>query len=183
MNLGITVSTLILSILIFTLILSSLNVDIRNTLISNDLLQKKVNQILKKLNSKVEINSVIVDSLDSSILYVNLTNSGTTSVHVKEFSNIDIIIVYTNVNNTKIIARLTYEPSGEGINIWYVKRVLTNGRESEILNPMNFTSGQGLWDPNEVLEITMKLMYSLNVSKGFTIVITLPNGVKDVYNS
>lgn len=183
MSFGVIIGALISCLLILTIISAFLDMNFRSLLTINNLLQGMLSTVIEKLNTRIEITNVSIDPLDSSLLYANVTNEGSTSIPVKEFDEIDIIVVYVNSSNAKIITRLSYDPTGAGTDVWYVKRVLTNFREGEILNPMNFTSEEGLWDPCETLEIVMKLRYSLDASRGFIVVIALPNGIKDVYCS
>jgi len=141
-------------------------------------LNKQLELSNERIKTRMQINNIIIDSLDPSTVYVNITNIGSTSIKVEGFNKTDVIVIYTSTTGTKITARLMYNASGVGVNIWYVRRVFVNGREDEVINPMNFENNQGLWDPGETIEIVLKLEYNVDSSKGFALVITLPNGAR-----
>jgi len=112
--------------------------------------------------------------IDGNTIRLNVTNEGNSGVSVRDFPNIDVLVV---CNSSQLGESLwvPYDQGGGAGSHWRVNRVFFNGDEDEVLNPMKFTSPPyGLWDPRESLEVEIHLN-TTSVEFEYVIFI-LPNG-------
>jgi len=144
----------------------------------NDIYRLQFSKLQDQVRTRIAITNTIVES--TTILRVNVTNLGATSIRVKDFVKMDVILTYISENSSPITVWLAYSPTGG--DVWYIDKVFTGDKEGDILNPISVENQTGLWDPGEIIEIKLNLTTPINASRGYGIVIVLPNGVKAVYS-
>ncbi|MCS7116481.1 MAG: hypothetical protein RMJ31_00650 [Nitrososphaerota archaeon] len=132
---------------------------------------------LFELDLRIKDEAVRIDSLikDSSRVYLNITNIGSSSIAVEDFKRCDLFIEYYRLsdgNRTAVWLPYSNTPSRGS---WYIIAVYNEGVKGEGINPINTTSSQGHWDPNETLFIVGEIPESLiDRSKSVNVVFSTP---------
>ena len=137
----------------------------------------KVSNVLSKIEIKAipQIDNGVITPSTTSIAKVNVTNIGGQGIRIRDFIKSDLIVVYFNGTHRKAV-RLSYSDS-EAPNTWSISRVLVGNKEGDTLNPINPKLKTGIWDPGETLELKLVIQDYVNVSKSWSVVLALPNGV------
>jgi len=177
MSFGSIAAMALLTIAILTLIVAVIHAGVLSIYKTEELLYEQMKIMDERLKTEIAIESIVFDPLDPSIVYVNVTNAGSSSINIASFNKADVVVTYISTTNVKIIKRLKYDPSKTGLDIWYINRVLVDDREGDIVNPIDLDSHHGLWDPGETLELTLKLSVAADPTQGMSVVMALPNGV------
>ncbi len=95
--------------------------------------------------------------VDSQTLRLNVTNTGETSIRLRDFNKMDCIVTYT-ASGTRNSTWVPYAQAGDASSHWNVTRVFFNGVEGDGVNPLKLTAPvHGSWDPHETLEIQIWL--------------------------
>lgn len=163
---------LVAAIAIALVVLSSLAaiIDITNrSMISTS----ETSKYALKQRSESRISSVV---LKGTLLLFNVTNTGATSVRVKDFPKIDLVVVARS-NGAATVLRLNYSKS-LSTGSWTVKRVFSVNGASEIINVISVADDTGLWDPGEKLEVEAKLPKPI---ESVYLIFVLPDGTQATY--
>ncbi|MHC1586450.1 MAG: hypothetical protein ACXQTV_02765 [Candidatus Hecatellaceae archaeon] len=136
-----------------------------------------------KNETSIEIVQIepVVSSNISTLIYVEILNSGSTSIYARHFKYLDLILKYEAASSGEtVILWVPYSPLG-GTNTWTVVEVKVDGGE-EILNPIRMPASTGQWDPGETLKLKISLAAenAVDASPGKTLYVlaSTPNGVK-----
>jgi flagellar protein FlaF len=122
-------------------------------------MQENENDILK---TGIEITGNYTDEAD---IFVFLLNTGSTKI--EDFNHMDIIVNYTNTSgNAKTIWIPYQEDAGNLENRWIVRSI-----SPDLINP-------GILDPDEKMELQIKLEDSLKNESVDWLMVAAPNGVK-----
>lgn len=124
MGFGSIIATAMLAIAMLALVITIIHVGTLSVVKTEEALHKQTQLLNNKLKTKITIDNIIIDSLDPSLVYVNVTNTGSTSINIGTFNNVDVVVTYISTTGVKVVKRLTYNASGVGEDIWYIKRVL-----------------------------------------------------------
>ena len=115
----------------------------------------------------------------SNSLEVNITNTGETSILVRDLDTIDIILAYRTASGDKVLW-LPYDQDGSISSFWNVSGVYTNGNVGDYLNPIRLMGDiHGIWDSGESIEITC--VYEDSAIEYYYIKIVLPYGKTILY--
>ncbi|MCX8169856.1 MAG: hypothetical protein N3D72_02085, partial [Candidatus Methanomethyliaceae archaeon] len=98
-------------------------------------------------------------------IFVNITMQGVKGIPIRNLNLSDVFVVYKHQGNIISIR----------IDSWHPTRVFTNGKEGDIVNPINISKWNGIWDPGETLELKISLPYSLDEFKAFFLMV-MPDG-------
>ena len=101
----------------------------------------------------------------STQVQVAVDNDGAEAVHPP--SEMDVIVLYTAVNGSTVLTRLTYTGGGVGSNEWTL-----SGLSPDRGNP-------GIWDPGERATLDLNLVPPAKAGTTGLVVISTPNGVTD----
>ncbi len=129
-----------------------------------------------KLDEKIQI---VNGFINSSGIFLNVTNIGSSSIPVAKFNYIDLIVVFRSLDNSLIVKRVSYDYSSS--DRWEITRVFVGNKLGEIINPILTTSGTGLWDPFETLEIRISLSSLPPYGEPVHILFSTPHGVIATY--
>ena len=108
------------------------------------------------------------------LILLNVTNIGERGIPIRDFSYIDVIVVYKKgvVNQTEWIP---YDPEGTSTSYWRVSNVFFNGGEGDLINPLKLTEPtHGIWDPEETIEL--EIVLSGSVQEFYYVIVATPNG-------
>lgn len=128
-----------------------------------------------RLDERIRVDGGLITG---STVLLNITNIGAVSVPVRFFKYMDFIVVYRTANGVRAV-RLDYD--GSSVDRWEVLRVFVNGKTGEIVNPILTTSGSGLWDPFETLEVCIYLSIAPIVGEPIFVLISTPHGSTTSY--
>ncbi len=177
MGLSNTVSTAFFTMIMITgaAYLITLNIDLMKT--TGEPLTDYLNNEHIKLGQNCEIDSWRV-VLNHTVL-LNVTNTGSESIRIHDFSEIDLIVSYETPLGD-IVRWLNFDLSSPLTNYWTINQVYTNGKPGDNLNPISLTGDiYGLWDPGETIEI--KIYIQVNVLSFNYLKLVLPYGnIKNV---
>lgn len=172
MGLSNTVSAAFFTLILITgaSYLISLNIDLMKT--TSEPLEEYMHTEQTRLGQNCEINSW--RELSSHSVILNVTNTGSESIRIQDFSDLDVIVSYSDAQSEHV-KWLSFDTSSPSTNHWTVLQVYTNGKPGDVLNPLNL-SGEpyGLWDPDETIEIQVYI--EVNVQSFNYIKLVLPYG-------
>lgn len=135
------------------------------------------------IKESIKITDIVI--VNSTFLYVNVTNNGKVGIIARDFSKIDVILVYiAQVNSSKVTLWLPYDASMAVANGWRVKSAYVGSTSKELINPINLPSANsGIWDPNETLQLEVWLdsNNALDTSEGVVVIIVALNGASSIY--
>jgi len=114
-------------------------------------------------DERIDIEEVAVDG-SLGLIIMNVTNIGETSIMADDFRLIDLIIVYYDDSGNMKTLWVPYSQEGASAPYWKVRRVLFQGGEGDLINPISFGLSEsiGAWDPHETLEIEIAVGESLS---------------------
>lgn len=102
----------------------------------------------------------VIDSWDnktSNSVDLNITNTGEEGVRVSELNELDVILTFTNLSG-QVTSWITYDQKKPSSTHWAITQVYTNGVSGDIINPIHLSGDvYGIWDPDETLEIRIRL--------------------------
>ena len=162
---------LVAGILIITtfLVASSL---MFGTLLSGTVEQTQALKDLAVINkrlagSALNITSAAVDTPGGGDVTVVVNNTGSESVF--DFSDMDVLLRYTDVSDNTTITYLTFNSVSAGVNEWTVP---TTGVQPDSFNP-------NAWDSDEVLTINIQVNPLIKSGSPARVVVGTPQGVTD----
>lgn len=124
----------------------------------------------EKIGSSISITSAIVSAAVAGVstdLTLEVNNTGSQSV--ADFSEMDVIVQYTDSSDNLVQKYLTYSASGYGDNEW------TNpitGVTPDTFNPR-------MWDPDETFTINLKLAPEVKSATSVLVVVITPKAASD----
>ncbi|MBN2335071.1 hypothetical protein JXL21_05885 [Candidatus Bathyarchaeota archaeon] len=137
------------------MLIAGVSILITSTISSFGVLNKGIDSIVSQ--SEVTLNERIAfvswSPVGAQTIGVNVTNSGETSIQLRDFDKMDCIVTFTasGAQSTEWIA---YDQDGDTDSYWKVNRVFFAGAEGDKINSMKLTSPiHGAWDPQETIEI------------------------------
>lgn len=104
---------------------------------------------------------------DNFTIFINVTMQGTKGIPIRNLNLSDVFVVYKHQGNIISIK----------IDSWYPTRVFTNGKEGDIVNPIEISKWNGIWDPGEMLELKFSLPYPMDEFRVFLLMIMPDGGV------
>jgi archaellum component FlaF (FlaF/FlaG flagellin family) len=126
------------------------------------------------LNERIEFGDWTFEG--SSSLRINVTNIGGTSIMVKDFDHMDLIVSY-NDGSSDQNEWLTYDQTETADSYWSINRVFFRNQNSDLINPIKLSGDiRGGWDPDETLELYIDLNAVINSFDYLTLV--TPAGVQ-----
>lgn len=160
------------------MIIAGVSILVTSTVSSFGVISKGIDSMVSQneavLNEDVEFTSW--RQVDSQTLRINVTNTGETSIRLRDFDKMDCIVTYTE-SGTRDSTWVPYMQTGNTSSHWRVNRVFFNGQEGDQINPMKLTDPvYGGWDPWETVEIQIWLDAS-NPSFQYITLVT-PDAVK-----
>jgi len=160
------------------MIIAGVSILVTSTVSSFGVISRGIDSMVSQneavLNEDVEFTSWRL--LDSQTLRANVTNTGETSIRLRDFDKMDCIVTYT-VSGKRNSTWVPYAQAGDTGSHWNVTRVFFNGVEGDEVNPLKLTAPvYGSWDPRETLEIQIWLEES-NPSFQYVTLVT-PDAVK-----
>ncbi len=112
--------------------------------------------------------------VDGHTVRMNITNTGDTPLTAKDFSKIDVLVLYRTASGAST-SWVRYVQGGSGER-WTVTGVYFNGGE-EVMNPITLSpTTYGVWDPLETIEVDIRL--NATVTELDSVMVTLPNGYR-----
>lgn len=102
---------------------------------------------------------------NNSLFFVNVTMQGVKSVPIRDLNFSDVFVVY----------RFQGELTSIRISSWSPTRVFVNGKEGDIVNPIDIGNRSGIWDPGETLEFMVSLPYPSDDFRLFFLMV-MPDG-------
>lgn len=123
----------------------------------------------ERLGSAIDITSATASNLNNGTdVTVVVKNIGSGSIAI--FDQMDVIMHYTTPPNVLVGTRLAYTTANPpGDNLW-----TKTGISPDSLNP-------GMWDPNETLTISLRVVPKIKDGTTGTLVIATPKGVTDSF--
>jgi len=114
---------------------------------------------------------------DNRTIEAVIKNVGAGSISVKEFDEIDLIMIYRNSNGSIRAEWLPYNPSEDLERGWRVSNVTYHGVE-ELKNPVTADMSSGFWDDEESLAIRAWISRDQDIADEFMLIMVAPNGVR-----
>ena len=121
----------------------------------------------ERLGSALTITSASVVTPAGPDVAVQVDNSGSQSV--ARFGDLDVILRYTDTDNTAALMYLAYTSGVLGSNQW---TIATTGVQPDSFNP-------GMWDPGESLPIDLRVPPAIKSGTAAEVVVGTPWGVND----
>jgi archaellin len=124
----------------------------------------------EKIGSSISITSAIVSAASAGVstdLTLEVDNTGSQSV--ADFSEMDVIVQYTDSSDNLVQKYLTYSASGYDDNEW------TNpitGVTPDTFNPR-------MWDPDETFTINLRLAPEVKSGTSALVVVITPKAASD----
>ncbi len=117
--------------------------------------------------SALNITSAVVDTPGGADVTVVVDNTGSESVFV--FSQMDVILQYTDTSDNTTLTYLTFDSASAGANEWTVP---VTGVQPDSFNP-------NVWDSDEVLTIDIQVSPNIKAGTSAHVVVGTPQGVAD----
>ena len=171
-------STTVATAFTAVMIIAGISILITSTVSSFGIISEGIDSMVAQ-NEAVMNEDIVFASwrlVDPQTLRANVTNTGETSIRLRDFDKMDCIVSYTasGVSNSTWVP---YTQAGDTVSHWNVTRVFFNGKEGDEVNPMKLSSPvYGGWDPRETVEIQIWLE-DANPSFEY-ITLCTPNAVK-----
>ena len=127
--------------------------------------QTQVN--VEKRGSGLNITGAVVSDPGNGDAWVHVDNIGSQSV--PDFSEMDIILQYTDTSDVLRLTYLAYNASGAGPNQWTVS---ATGVQPDTFNPR-------MWDSDETLAIDLQVSPAIKSGATGQVVVGTPWGVSD----
>ena len=122
---------------------------------------------VKRAGSAMSLNGGSFYAGGNTDLSVNANNTGSQSV--ARFEEMDVIVKYTDEDDSAVLTRLRYVSSGIGANQWTLS---TTGVTPDVFNP-------GLWDSDETLFIDLRVAPAVKAGTSALVVVGTPWAVAD----
>lgn len=160
------------------MIIAGVSILVTSTVSSFGVISKGIDSMVSQsevvLNEDMEFVSWRL--VDSQTMRANVTNTGETSIQLRDFDKMDCIVTYTE-SGTRNSTWVPYVQAGDTSSYWKINRVFFNGQEGDEVNPMKLTAPMyGAWDPCEKIEVQIWLEDS-NPSFQYVTLVT-PDAVK-----
>jgi len=141
------------------MIIAGVSILVTSTVSSFGVISKGIDSMVSQseavLNEDMEFVSWRL--VDAQTLRANVTNTGETSIQLRDFDKMDCIVTYT-VSGTRNSTWVPYVQAGDTGSHWKINRVFFNGQEGDEVNPMKLTAPvYGSWDPCEKIEVQIWL--------------------------
>ncbi len=120
--------------------------------------------------SGLNITSASVYTAGGSDAWVHVDHTGSQSV--ADFSDMDVIIQYTDTSDNLTLNHLGYNAGGLANNKWTVS---ATGVQPDSFNPR-------MWDSDEELTIDLRVSPSIKAGTAASVVVATPWGVNDQSN-
>ena len=117
--------------------------------------------------SALNITSATIGVSGAEYVRVFIDNTGSESVF--DFSDMDVILQYTDVDDAAKLTHLTFNASTAGVNEWTVP---TTGVQPDSFNP-------NAWDSDETLTIDLQVEKQIKPGTAAQVVVGTPQGVTD----
>lgn len=124
----------------------------------------------EKVGSSISITSAAVAASSPGVstdMTVQVNNTGSQSV--ADFSEMDVIVQYTDSSNNLVRKYLAYNPAGVGSNQW--TNPLT-GVTPDTFNPR-------MWDPDETFTINLRVAPDVKSGTSALVVVGTPQSATD----
>ena len=135
--------------------------------IQSQSLRDQIQVNVKKRGSGLEITGAVVSNPGNGDAWVHVDNTGSQSV--PDFSEMDVILQYTDTSDVLRLTYLAYNPSGVGPNQWTVS---ATGVQPDSFNPR-------IWDSDETLTIDLRVSPAIKSGATGQVVVGTPWGVSD----
>lgn len=141
------------------MIIAGVSILITSTVSSFGVISKGIDSMISQneavLNEDMEFASWRL--VDSQTLRANVSNTGETSIRLRDFDKMDCIVTYS-LSGIRNSTWVPYVQSGDTSSHWNITRIFFNGREGDEVNPVKLTAPvYGSWDPCETVEIQIWL--------------------------
>lgn len=135
--------------------------------IQSQSLRDQIQVNVEKRGSSLDITGAAVSNPGSGDGWVHVDNTGSQSV--PDFSEMDVILQYTDTSDVQRLTYLAYNPSGLGPNQWTVS---ATGVQPDTFNPR-------IWDSDETLAIDLRVSPAIKSGVTGSVVVGTPWGVSD----
>ena len=122
-----------------------------------------------RAGNSLNITSAAVDTAGSGELTVAVNNTGSQSTAV--FSQMDVILEYTDTSDNAVVTYLEYSSAAPGNNQWTVP---SDGISPDSFNPK-------MWDSDEVLTIDILVSPPVKAGTAALVAVATRWGVSDTY--
>lgn len=116
---------------------------------------------------QLNITSAAVDTADTGDLTVTVNNTG--SQTTARFTEMDVILEYTDVDDKAVVIHLDYSTAAPGNNEWTVP---ASGIDPDSFNPK-------FWDPDEVMTIDILVSPAVKSNTAALVAVATPWGASD----
>ncbi|HDJ66973.1 MAG TPA: hypothetical protein ENF33_04620 [Nitrososphaeria archaeon] len=137
---------------------------------------KFMEKIGERCRGYLEIESM-AKLQDNRTVEAVIKNMGAGSISVKDFDEIDLIIIYRNSNGSIRAEWLPYDPSESLERGWRALNITYNGVD-ELKNPIAPDMSSGFWDDDESLAIKAWISSGQDIADEFMLIMVAPNGVR-----
>lgn len=143
-----------------------------NSFLAGSLAQSQSMKEMARTNSQREgsrlnITGAAVYAAGGSDVWVHVDHTGSQSV--ADFSDMDVIIQYTDTSNNLTLSHLGYNAAGLDDNKWTVS---VTGVQPDSFNPR-------IWDSDEELAIDLRVSPAIKAGTAALVVVVTPWGVND----
>jgi len=137
------------------------------SVIQSQSLRDQIRVNVEKRGSGLNITGAAVSDPGNGDAWVHVDNTGSQSV--PDFSEMDVILQYTDTSDVLRVTYLVYNPSGVGPNQWTVS---ATGVQPDTFNPR-------IWDSDETLAIDLRVSPAIKSGATGQVVVGTPWGVSD----
>ena len=114
---------------------------------------------------------------DNRTVEAVIKNVGAGSISIKDFDEIDLIMIYRNSGGSVRAEWLPYDPSRNLERGWSVLNITYHGVD-ELKNPVAADLSSGFWDDEESLAIRAWIGEDQEIADEFMLIMVAPNGVR-----
>jgi len=137
---------------------------------------KLMEEVGERCRGYLEIEST-AKLQDNRTVEAVVKNVGAGSIPVKEFDEMDLIMIYRNSNGSVRAEWLPYDPGGNSERGWSVLNITYHGAD-ELKNPVAADLSSGFWDDGESLAIRAWIGGDQDIADEFMLIMVAPNGVR-----
>lgn len=122
---------------------------------------------IAQAGDQLNITSAVVDSPDTGDLTVTVNNTGSRST--PDFSQMDVILEYTDTSNNTVVIYINHSASAPGNNEWTIPG---SGITPDSFNP-------NMWDSDEVITIDILVSPAVKSNTAALVTVVTPWGISD----